>query len=130
MPAPLPGLKELPHLCFMLLCTRLYGWYMRCMSHTEFTRLLPITSSHWLWLCLRHAPLVSRYFSEICRDPSLWPELCVLHASFRTEEHWQSFARWLAVRASGLHTSVFCYTDCWVRTRSFVLLPHIKCSSA
>jgi hypothetical protein len=56
---------------------------------------------------LRHVPLVSRYFSEACRDPSLWPELRVLHAAFLTEARWQSFLRWLAVRASGLHTLVF-----------------------
>ena len=55
---------------------------------------------------LRHVPLASLRFSEACRDPSLWPELCVLRASFRTEARWQSFLRWLVVRASGLHTLV------------------------
>ena len=52
-------------------------------------------------------PLVSRCFSEACRDPSLWRELRVLHADFRTEAHWQGFLRWLAVRDSGLRTLVF-----------------------
>ena len=52
-------------------------------------------------------PLVSRRFSEACRDPSLWPELRVLHASFLTEARWRSFLRWLAVRGSGLQTLTF-----------------------
>ena len=77
---------------------------------------------------LRHVPLVSRRFSEACHDPSLWPDLCVLHASFRTEARWQSFLRWLAVRASGLHTLVFGRESYWVR--SLVLPPHIQCASA
>ena len=79
---------------------------------------------------MRHVPLVSRRFSEACRDPSLWPELRVPHASVLTEAHWQSFLRWLAVRASGLHTLVFGEEECWVRTESFVLLLQIQCGSA
>ena len=56
-------------------------------------------------LCrLRHVPLVSRRFSEACRDPSLWPELRVLHAAFSTEARWRSFLRWLAARGSRLQT--------------------------
>ena len=65
---------------------------------------------------MRHVPLVSRRFSEACRDPSLWPELCVDHASVLTEARWQSFLLWLAVRASGLHTLVFGVNAFWVRT--------------
>ena len=61
-----------------------------------------------LHLCrLRHVPLVSRRFSEACRDPSLWPELRVLHAAFSTEARWRSFLRWLAARDSGLQTLAF-----------------------
>ena len=52
-------------------------------------------------------PLVSRRFSEACRDPSLWPELRVLHAAFSTEARWRSFLRWLAARGSGLQTLAF-----------------------
>ena len=51
---------------------------------------------------LRHVPLVSRRFCEACRDPSVWPELRVLHSAFLTEARWQSFLHWLAERASGL----------------------------
>ena len=59
-------------------------------------------------LCrLRHVPLVSRRFSEACRDPSLWPELRVMHAAFSTEARWRSFLRWLAARGSGLQTLAF-----------------------
>ena len=117
MPVPLPGLQELPHLWFVLLCTYLYGWNIRCMSHTGWTNCFQ--SQHYTGCGsasrLRHVPLVSRYFSEICRDPSLWPDLCVLHASFRTEDQWQSFLRWLAARASGLHTIVSGNKKAWVR---------------
>lgn len=58
---------------------------------------------------LRHVPLVSRRFSEACRDPSTWPELHVLNVcgQFPSEAHWQSFMRWLAVRAPGLCALVF-----------------------
>ena len=78
---------------------------------------------------MRHVPLVSRCFSEACRDPNLWPELRVPRAySFRTEARWQSFLRWLAVRASGLHTLVFGRNNNWVRSGSFVLPPHIQCA--
>ena len=53
---------------------------------------------------LRHVPLVSRLFSEACRDPCLWPELSVLHHQFSTEACWRSFLRWLAFRAPGLQS--------------------------
>ena len=75
-------------------------------------------------------PLVSRYFSETCRDPSLCPELCMNHASFQTEVGWQSFLRWLAVRAPGLHTFVFGHIKAGVRIQSFVMLPQIQCGSS
>ena len=52
-------------------------------------------------------PLVNRHFSEACRDPSVWPELRVLHAAFDMEDDWWSFLRWLSARASGLQTLVF-----------------------
>ena len=78
---------------------------------------------------LRHVTLVSRRFNEACRDPSLWSDLCVLHGSIKTEARWQSFLRWLAVRASGLQTLVFGHKGCKVRTESF-MLPHIQCGSA
>ena len=55
---------------------------------------------------LRHVPLVSRRFSEACRDPSLWSELHVLQSAFRTEARWRSFLRWLSVRARGLQKLV------------------------
>ena len=50
---------------------------------------------------------VSRHFNEACRDPSLWPEVHVLHRQSWTEDKWQSFLRWLAVRGSRLQTLVF-----------------------
>ena len=56
---------------------------------------------------LRHVPLVSRRFSEACRDPSLWPDLRVRHHQFSTEARWRSFLRWLAARGSGLQTLAF-----------------------
>ena len=56
---------------------------------------------------LRNGPLVSRLFSEACRDPTMWPELHVLRSAFRTEARWQGFLRWLAVRASGLRILAF-----------------------
>lgn len=49
-------------------------------------------------------PLASRRFSNACWDPHLWPELHVLHSAFSTEARWQSFLRWLAVRAPRLQT--------------------------
>ena len=63
--------------------------------------------------CATHVPLVSRRFSEACRDPSLWPELRVLHAAFSTEARWRSFLRWLAARGSGLRTLVFIKWEVW-----------------
>ena len=76
-------------------------------------------------LCrLRHVPLVSRRFSEACRDPSLWPELRVLHAAFSTEARWRSFLRWLAARGSGLRTLAFGDRQVWPLT-----LPSSVCSS-
>ena len=63
---------------------------------------------------LRSVPLVSRRFSEACRDPSLWPELYlphVHHAAFSTEARWRSFLRWLAARGSGLRTRDFDVDD-------------------
>ena len=129
MPAPLPGLKELPHLWFVLLCTHLYGWFMRCMSHTGGLNCINLAGCGSACR-LRHVPLVSRRFSEACRDPSLWPELRVLHDSFRTEARWQSFLRWLAVRASGLRTLVVSHNSTEVRNESFVSPPHIQGASA
>ena len=52
-------------------------------------------------------PLVSRRFVAACREPSVWPELRVLHSALGTEERWRGFLRWLAARASGLQTLVF-----------------------
>ena len=66
-------------------------------------------------------PLVSRRFSEACRDPTLWRELRVLHRQFRTEARWQSFLRWLAVRASWLQT--FMLNDDEAVRSSLVALP-------
>ena len=51
-------------------------------------------------------PLVSRAFSEACRDPCTWPELSLTYSDLSTEAHWLSILRWLAVRASGLQTLV------------------------
>ena len=61
----------------------------------------------WSPYRLRHVPLVSRRFSEACRDPALWPELHVPQEKLSTEARWQSFLRWLALRAPGLHTFLF-----------------------
>ena len=36
----------------------------------------------------------------------MWPEVRVLHAAFPTDARWDSFLRWLAVRASGLQSFV------------------------
>ena len=49
-------------------------------------------------------PRVSRRFHEACRDPTLWPQLDVVHSQFWTDALWQSFLRWLATVASGLHS--------------------------
>ena len=84
------------------------------MDSIAFSYMSPPGCGSACRLC--HVPLVSRRFSEACRDPNMWPDLHVLHASFGTEAGWQSFLRWLAVRASGLHTLVFGHDNCWVRT--------------
>ena len=51
-------------------------------------------------------PLVSRRFSEACREPALWPELHVLLAQLWSHRRQRSFLRWLAPRAPGLRTLV------------------------
>ena len=56
---------------------------------------------------LRHVPLVNRRSAEACRSPGMWPELHVTHCQLKGDARWQSFLRWLAVRASGLHTLDF-----------------------
>ena len=83
----------------------------------QYNNSKPIEPSDVIHLCrLRHVPLVSRRFSEACRDPSLWPELRVLHAAFSTEARWRSFLRWLAARGSGLQTLVFGEEEVWPST--------------
>ena len=51
-------------------------------------------------------PLVNKVFARACEDPSVWPELRVLHCHFRTEARWRSFLRWLAARGSRLQSFV------------------------
>ena len=75
---------------------------------SRITREGQTISKHYS-LCLQAAPRAAGEppLERACRDPSLWPELRVLNASFRTEARWMSFLLWLAVRASGLRTLVF-----------------------
>ena len=81
------------------------GMHTISLSYTCGKPIEPAVGVH---LCrLRHVPLVSRRFSEACRDPSLWPQLHVLHGAFSTEARWRSFLRWLAARGSGLRALTF-----------------------
>ena len=75
-----------------------------------------LCSSSFTACRLRHVPLVSRFFSEACRDPNLWPDVRVWQANFSTEVLWRSFLRWLDVRASGLQT--FACAASWVHWQS------------
>lgn len=47
-----------------------------------------------------------RRVAETCRDPTLWPELRLLHSQFLTEVRWQGFLRWLSIPAPGLQLLV------------------------
>lgn len=96
-----------------------------------------ITTLNFHRLCrMLHLPLVNRAFNAVCRDPALWPELYVPYKTLMREAAWRSFIPWLAERASGLQTLVFCKPEVvptmvrqaqWAHVQCVTLDP-VKCT--